>query len=464
MKRVLSLVLAAIMIIGSLAACQQAAAPSSSTAAPASSAAAPASSAAASSSAEPVAPEDVTMRYSWWGTDTRHEATINAIQEYQTLNPHVTIEPEYGQFDAMLEKLYIQLASKTAPDIISCDIKWVFDMIRNYNDSFVNIKNTIIDMSGFDPDFVNKTCGTEEFTLGVPTSITYQFATYNPEFLTKFGLEEFGEPGTWDWETLSKAGAKAASQDPNAHLMFTYKTGWIYMLKAFYKQSSGVDIINADYSVNYTVADATEFFNYVVEIIGNGTVGSFEEMVPYDKDYVYNNPGWLTGNFGMGVQAASHMPSIKSNTPFETGVAMPPVRKGAVDVGWPVSTSMILGIYAYGNPEEAAKFVDWHINDEKAIEILSDKRGLPANSKAQQVLGDLGIIMPEMLKANDLFFEMNDAVVKGQVSAENGSVNNSLIADLIYEFVQEVGYGRMTPEAGADAFVTELTKLCGTLK
>ena len=43
--------------------------------------------------------EPVTLRFSWWGGDSRHEATIKAIELYMEKNPDITIEYEYMGFD-----------------------------------------------------------------------------------------------------------------------------------------------------------------------------------------------------------------------------------------------------------------------------------------------------------------------------------------------------------------------------
>ena len=61
--------------------------------------------------------KDVTLRFSWWGGDTRHEATILAIETYMEQNPGITIEYEYMGFDSYYEKLLTQLSSNTQPDI-----------------------------------------------------------------------------------------------------------------------------------------------------------------------------------------------------------------------------------------------------------------------------------------------------------------------------------------------------------
>lgn len=37
-----------------------------------------------------------TLRFSWWGGDDRHEATLKAIELWNKKYPDIKIEPEYG--------------------------------------------------------------------------------------------------------------------------------------------------------------------------------------------------------------------------------------------------------------------------------------------------------------------------------------------------------------------------------
>ena len=40
--------------------------------------------------------EPVTLRISWWGGDSRHEATEKAVQSFMEKYPNITVDCEYG--------------------------------------------------------------------------------------------------------------------------------------------------------------------------------------------------------------------------------------------------------------------------------------------------------------------------------------------------------------------------------
>jgi len=59
------------------------------------------------------APEPVTLRMAWWGSQPRHDYTLQVIEMYQQKYPHVKIEPEYASFDDYWKKLAPQAGQTT---------------------------------------------------------------------------------------------------------------------------------------------------------------------------------------------------------------------------------------------------------------------------------------------------------------------------------------------------------------
>lgn len=144
--------------------------------------------------------EKVYLRFSWWGSTTRHQATLDAIKLYQEKHPNVTIEGEYGAFGDYYQKLLTQLAGKTAPDIISVDYKWVSDLMGQ-GTQLLNIYDLekYIDVSSIDMDFAKIYGGNDDYLIGIPMGVNGMGYLYNVEFLKKFGIEPNNE---WTWETV----------------------------------------------------------------------------------------------------------------------------------------------------------------------------------------------------------------------------------------------------------------------
>jgi multiple sugar transport system substrate-binding protein len=69
----------------------------------------------------------VKLRILWWGSQARHDVTLKVLDLYTVKHPNVTFEPEYQGFDGYLDKLSTQAAAKNAPDVFQMDAAWFND-------------------------------------------------------------------------------------------------------------------------------------------------------------------------------------------------------------------------------------------------------------------------------------------------------------------------------------------------
>lgn len=97
------------------------------------------------------------------------------------------------------------------------------------------------------------------------------------------------------------------------------------------------------------------------------------------------------------------------------------------------------------------------LNDPEAIAILKDTRGIPCNSKARDILTETNIISPIVSQM------VTQAVAEAGI-AENGPSLNPEVVALIQDYTQQVGFGKIEPDAAADKFMKDLTDLVKTLK
>ena len=129
-KQLLSLILAG-TLAGTLVGCMPTA-QKETTAAPAQTTAAPA--AEAPKTEEPAKAEGlevnttdpITIRFNWWGGDSRHEKTLKAIEAFEAKYPNITVEAEYEAFSGHEEKVALGLKAGSAADVIQLNMDWVF--------------------------------------------------------------------------------------------------------------------------------------------------------------------------------------------------------------------------------------------------------------------------------------------------------------------------------------------------
>lgn len=400
--------------------------------------------------------EEVTLRFSWWGSTTRHQATLEAIELYESRHPNVTIEGEYGAFDDFYQKLLTQLAGGTAPDIITVDYKWVSDLM-NQGTHFINMYDLTdyIDMTNIDLDFAKIYGGNDEYLIGLPVGVNGMGYLYNAEFMEKYGIEPSDD---WTWEDVIENGKKVNSADSSKYLMYMNSQHWGFLVKTLLKQLTGSTLILDDYTIGVSRDDIVKVFSFVKELVDTKTVPPFNEGVLYENVYADQNPNWLNQNFGIFPTSSSLIPGIDNASDFELGSMRFPIMENAVDPGILVTPSMFLTVYNRSeHADVAADFINFMLNDPEAIAILKDTRGIPCNSAANQQLVESGDI-PQIV--SDMVSQSLTAVGL----AENGPSLNTEVVALIEDYVHEVGFYELTPEEAADEFLAELESLIETIK
>jgi len=400
--------------------------------------------------------EKVTIRFSWWGSDTRHEATLKVMDMYMQKHPNVTIEGEYGAFDSFYQKLQTQLGGGTEPDIISIDYKWVSDLTAQGN-LFVNMNDLSerIDMSGIDMDFAKIYGAKGDYLIGLPVGVNGMGYLYNIDLLNQYGIEP---SDNWTWDTLLENGKKLQEQTSDKHLLYNHADHWVYMMKAMLKQMNGNNLVLDDYTPGFSVEEMTRIFSYERQLVESGTVPPFAEGVLYETVYADQNPNWLNQDLGIFPTSSSLVPGIAKASNFELSTFRYPVMENAVNPGILVTPSVFFTISANSKyPEAAADFINYMLNDSEAIAVLKDTRGIPANESAKQQLVDAGVI-------DNKVSAMVSQALTGAGAAENGPSLNSEVLVLLKDYVQEVGYLQMTPEDAAEEFRMELVSLLDTIK
>ncbi len=399
--------------------------------------------------AQPSTAKDVKLRFSWWGADARHKATLAAIKQYETLNPGVKIEGEYGAFANFYLKLITQLNGNTAPDVFQVDYKWVYDLLSQNRKWFVDMKTVgdKIDLSGLDMKYAMAWGSDDNYLIGLPMGVNAIGLVYNKSLLEKAGV---AISDSWDWDDLLEAGAKVKKLGKDYYAAFFNKSYLNYMVKVQIKQKTGNDLITKDYKLGFTKKDMVEVFTYLQKLLDTGTIPPFEEIVPFEMVYADQTPNWLSQKYAICPTSSSLIPSIRTASKFELGVARYPIYKEAKNPGLITAPTMLLALNSRSpNLPEAIKFANWILNDKDAALTLGDVRGMPASKFARDVLG-----------ANNRLDKHIQSMVEKAIPFTGGPEGelsqNQEVVTILDDYIQQVGYRKMTPEKAADGLMKDL--------
>lgn len=400
--------------------------------------------------------DPVTLRFSWWGSDARHEATLAALNKYMELNDHVKIEAEYGGFDEYEQKIKTQLAGKTAPDLMQLDQPWLYDLTTQ-GEMFVDLNEVsdLVDLSSFDANFLNDYATINGQLLGLPAGLNGTVATFNKDFFEKYNIPEDIQ---FNWDTLLEIGKRVHDESNGKDVLLNTDPNFYAELFKFYvRQKTGNQFIQDDFTLGFDQADAVEALEYLKKYLDAGVVQSFEESSAYNKK-IEQHPKWFAGEFGLIINWASTIPVLKNDINFEIGVTPSIIMDGAKTTGVITRPSQIFSISKNSkHVEESAKLLNWLLNDEEAAVILGDVRGTSASSTALKALEEAGMVDPLILEATQIALATSGG-------AENGITNNAeLLKDRI-DVIQKLAYGRSTPEQAAEEMINVLNAKLQELK
>ncbi len=447
-KKTISVVLAAMMAAGMLAGCGSS---SSSNSADAQSTEASAADSSASTSQD--AAGDVTLRFAWWGGDERNEATQAVIDQYEKAHPGVTIEAEPGSNDGYHDKLATQLASGTAPDIVQIDPETMPTFV-DAGDYFVDLNTTSIDLSGFDADYlalqINGNYDGKQ--LGLPTGIAGPAILVDKTLADKFGIDMTKQDITWeDWIDYAK---KVQEQDPESYLFCANKEYITNLFVFTLAKQYGGPLFDADGKLLVTEDTLTKVFGYVKELYDSGAVAPASYEASYIGDDIQSDANWIAGKYVAAPCYISTMDvMVAANPNDEYAAGALPVMDGAKDGGFASNTPQLLSITnSCKNQDVAADFLNYFFNDETAQETLGATRSVPPTESARKICEEGGKVSQVVSDAADI------AMAVG--GTPNDKVSSSAEAKtILFDTVEAVGYGQMTPEEAAATVVDEFSGL-----
>lgn len=402
-----------------------------------------------------LAEENVTLRFRWWGGDARNEATIKVIEQFEALNPGVTIEYEPGSADGYHDKLATELAGGTAPDIVQIDPETFPTYVAN-GDYFYNLDDFDIDMSKFEEGYIHQRINGyyDGQQLGLPTGIAGPAIVVNKALAEQLGVNLVVEDMKWeDIITLGKAVREAGEDDV---YLFCANKDYIAILfvMSYAKQLTGGAVFQ-DGKLALTVEQLTEIYEFVKELFDTECVPSIEYMAAYAGDNIQSDANWLAGKYVAALAYISTVDVMVANGPegAEYYAGSLPVKEGATDGGWASNTPQVLAITkTCAHPEVAAAFLNYFFTDETAMDTLGATRSVPPTARAREICAANG-------KLSQLVTDAADIAV-----AISGTPNDKIFStaeskSILYDAVEAIAYGDMTPAEAAEDTIAQLKEL-----
>ena len=330
-----------------------------------------------------------TLRFSWWGGDDRHEATLKAIELWNKQHPEIKIIPEYGGWDGWSEKLSTQISGGTAPDIMQINYDWLITLSGDGKGFYdLNALSGQLDLSGYEDEILN--FGRIGGSLNAVTvSMSGRGFFYNSKVYDSLGADY---PTTWD--ELIALGKKFSEkgQYPLDLDIQSGCTAW-YLTVVYVQQQTGKQFITMDGELGFTQQDIQSALEFYKLLEDNHVIRTIKTRTDEDGNAaLYQSPEFIDGSVAGVLEwgsAVGKYEDVLGDGILESGPFLS--QDGNEADGWMIKPSLLYAVSSSTKyPDEAAAFMNFLLNDSECAEILGTTRGIPASEYAADRLSETG--------------------------------------------------------------------------
>lgn len=384
----------------------------------------------------------ITLRFAWWGSDTRHQATEEIIAAYEEQNPDVDIQPEPGDWSGYWDKLATQVAASDAPDIIQMDEKY----IREYADRGALLDLQDVDVSDISEDTV-ATGETPEGRFGIATGINAIVIMANPQIFEAAGVE-MPDDQSWTWQDY---GDIAAEIDQNSEFYGATTPNEPSGLEVWLRQQ-GKDLINESGELAFESADLEQYFQLQLDLLKQGALPQ-PSILSEDQNTGPDQSLTGTGQVAMGHWWTNQIASLSETSGADlVPLRMPQTEGTDTGHGLYYKSSMFMsGNANTEHPDVVQDFIDFMINSEEAGMINLADRGLPASQTVRDA------VVPELGEADQRAAEFLQDIEDELGDAKPiPPLGYSAIQEILMRYEMEVFFERQTPAEAAEAAYAEI--------
>jgi multiple sugar transport system substrate-binding protein len=328
-------------------------------------------------------PEDpVQLRFAWWGGEERQAITEEAIALFEERHPEISVQPhpvtDYNEYQ---DQMIRETAGGGGADVLQMDISY----LRQYHDNGLlhdlheQVEAGNLTIGDFREGLIEGGEIDGEL-LGVPMGSNAMSMYYRPDIFEEAGVDS--PDGSWDWSDWNEAAAEITEADvfDGAWGADDY-TGEYHFMELWLRQQ-GENFYTDDGQLNFGEDALVEFWSLPADLREDDLI--VPQQVTEENEPINN----MSSNDSASLlQWDNFLPGYVADGP-DYDYALAPVPTADPDVsGQYLKATMLLSVTTQGeHPEEAARLIDFLVNDEDASQILGLDRGMPPTESRQAAM------------------------------------------------------------------------------
>lgn len=393
------------------------------------------------------------LTIAWWGSQDRNnkQSQVDALFEKQ--NPGVKIAGQFSQYGDYWQKLATGAAGDQMPDIIAMDSPYFSQYADNglLMDLTKYVENGTLDLSDVNEATVDTGRSEDGKLYALSSGLNAPALMYDKTLLDSLGI---AIPENWTLDDFIDICRKVYEKSGVKTNAGYYRDVFVldYLLRG-----EGTTLFK---NGQLNVSDASQlepYFAMFQKGIDEGwhldptifteinlSVMNQDPMVSY-SDAAHRS--WC--NFGW----SNSLPSLQSLVSNGDQLALTTWPSSDVSASNYVHPTMYWAISKNcKNPELAAKWINFYVNNAQANKIMGTDRGMPINTTMYAVikegLGDSDITAIEYLRT---VVEPNSSTISAPMPAKSAQINSSVMPSL----QEEILYKRIDAAQAAKQFIQQ---------
>lgn len=388
------------------------------------------------------------LRWAFWGSSARAAIAEKAVAAYTAAHPDVQVTVEYADWGPYWDKLATQYAGRDAPDVVMMDNGYLGDYANRGALADLSAVGGV-DTAQLDQQVVegSKIGGT---LYSMTTGVNAQAVVVNQKVFADAGVE-IPDDSSWTWEDYADVAAEVTRKSPKG----TYGAKTTNYVDPWVLQR-GTPYFDAEGQVAVPPASVASAFAFEKSLVDRG-ISPSASVTTEDDTSASAQSLMNTNKIGMGVFWSSEVVGIARATGSDvTLLQLPRQTDGstAANSGSYLKAAQSWAISSQSDQqEEAARFIDFLVNDPDLAKEWAVTLGAPVNLDNREAI-TAGLGESDKL-ALDYVDELGDDAQDPPPLPPAGG--NSLGAEL-GRAQTEALFGRLSPEQAAEQFVDAIRR------
>nr|WP_225228656.1 extracellular solute-binding protein [Bacillus sp. PS06] len=385
--------------------------------------------------------EPITIKVSWWGSQPRHEYTTRMIELYEQEHPNINIEPVFADWSDYWKNLAPMAAGNQLPDVIQMDLAYLAEYGEKgmLEDLTPYIEEGIIDTSAIEKSVISSG-KIKDKLFGFTIGINVLSVISNDHLLNQAGVAIDEDEWSWDemehltLEIKRKTGVYGSNAMNPPDVFFPY-----------YLRTKGEQFYN-DEGTGLAYSDDQlfiDYFNRQLKMIDGGAIPTPDEsevVRGMEYDFIVQGTSALTWNY------SNQYAGFDQLTDAPLTLHLPPEHLNNEALF--LKPSMLFSIPKSSKvKEEAAKFIDFFVNNVEANKIMKAERGVPVSSKVSEEMKS--VLTEGEVKMLDYVNRASKMTNETYPPDPEGS---SHVMEVLKEISNQILFKKITPEEGAKMF------------